>query len=154
MTRHEEITRRSFLSRGAVAGGAVVLGGAAGGALTGCSSSPSGAGASGTSGSTSGSGAGTPVRGGSLTVGIIADIDGFYPPANHWDTNGFLYANTVYDPLMAVAADGSIQPYLAQSMTSNSTFDTWTLTLRPGIKFSDGSALTAAVLQSNYAALA
>jgi len=94
------------------------------------------------------------VRGGSLTVGTLAEIDGFYPPANHWDTNGFLYANTVYDPLMAVAADGSIQPYLAQSMTSNSTFDTWTLTLRPGIKFNDGSPLNAAVLQSNYTALA
>ena len=84
------------------------------------------------------SGPGTPVRGGSLTVGTIAEIDGFYPPTNHWDTNGFLYANAVYDPLMAVAADGTIQPYLAKSMTANSTFDTWTMTLRPGIKFNDG----------------
>ncbi len=87
-------------------------------------------------------------------VGTIAEIDGFYPPVNHWDTNGFLYANAVFDPLMAVAADGSIEPYLAQSMTSNSTFDTWTMTLRPGIKFSDGSALTSAVVKANFEALA
>ena len=34
---------------------------------------------------------------------------------------------------MAVAADGSIQPYLAKTMTTNSTFDVWTMTLRPGV---------------------
>ena len=72
------------------------------------------------------------MRGGTLTIGTIAEIDGFYPPTNHWDTNGFLYANAVYDPLMAMAADGTIQPYLAQSMTPNATFDVWTMTLRPG----------------------
>ena len=93
------------------------------------------------------------MRGGALTIGTIAEIDGFYPPTNHWDTNGFLYANTVYDPLMAVAADGSIQPYLAKSMTSNSTFDVWTMTLRPDIKFNDGSALTSAVVKANFEAL-
>ena len=105
------------------------------------------------SGSKPGVGSGNPVRGGSLTVAVLADIDGFYPPTNHWDTNGFNYANAIYDPLMAVAADGSIQGYLAQSMTPNSTFDTWTMTLRSGIKFHDGSDLTAAVVKANYDAL-
>ena len=81
-------------------------------------------------------------------------IDGFYPPTNHWDTNGFLYANAVFDPLMAVAANGTIQGYLASGMTSNSTFDTWTMTLRPGIKFNDGSALTSTVVKTNFEALA
>ena len=38
-------------------------------------------------------------------------------------------------------------------MTSNSTFKTWTMTLRPGIKFNDGSALTAAVVKANFTAL-
>lgn len=95
-------------------------------------------------------GTGTPVRGGSLTVGTLAEIDGFYPPTNHWDTTGFLYANTVYDPLMAIAADGTVKPYLAQSITSNATYDAWTMTLRPGVLFSDGSALTSAVVKANY----
>ena len=39
-------------------------------------------------------------------------------------------------------------------MTPNSTYDTWTMTLRPGVKFSDGSALTSAVVAANYHALA
>ncbi len=39
-------------------------------------------------------------------------------------------------------------------MTPNSTFDVWTMTLRPGIKFNDGSALTSAVVKANFEALA
>ena len=149
-----EISRRSFLSRGAAVGGAVMLGAGAGGVLAGCSSGSSGSTAT-TSGSGSkpGVGTGKPVRGGSLTVGIIAEIDGFYPGTAHWDTNGFIYANAIYDPLMAVAADGSIEPYLAQSMTANSTFDVWTMKLRPGIKFNDGSALNSSVVLANFKAL-
>jgi peptide/nickel transport system substrate-binding protein len=100
-----------------------------------------------------GVGTGKPKRGGTLTVGTIAEIDGFYPPSNHWDSNGFLYANTVFDPLMAVAADGSIQPYLCKSMTSNPTYTVWTMKLRPGIRFNDGSALTSTVVQSNFTQL-
>ncbi|MGA8724838.1 MAG: ABC transporter substrate-binding protein [Acidimicrobiales bacterium] len=152
MKGRREIDRRSFLSRSAVTGGAVALGAAAPAALAGCSSSSSGSPTT-SSGSKPGVGSGNPVRGGSLTVAVLADIDGFYPPTNHWDTNGFNYANAIYDPLMAVAADGTIQGYLAQSMTPNSTFDTWTMTLRSGIKFHDGSDLTAAVVKANYDAL-
>jgi ABC-type transport system substrate-binding protein len=148
------MNRRTFLSRGAATGGAVVLGAAASTALAGCSSGSSGTSSStAASGSKPGVGTGSPVRGGSLTVGTLAEIDGFYPPSNHWDTNGYIYANAVYDPLMAVAADGALEPYLAQSMTGNSTYDTWTMTLRPGVKFSDGSTLTSAVVKANFDAL-
>lgn len=155
MTSDNEFSRRTFLARGAATGGAVALGAGAASLLAGCSSGSTGSTTtSSATGSKPGVGTGTPVKGGSLTVGTLAEIDGFYPPANHWDTNGFLYANAVYDPLMAVAADGTIQPYLAQSMTPNATFDTWTMTLRPGIKFNDGSPLTAAVVKANYDALA
>jgi 4-phytase/acid phosphatase/peptide/nickel transport system substrate-binding protein len=83
----------------------------------------------------------------------MAEIDGFYPPSNHWDTNGLLYANAVYDPLMAVAANGTIKPYLAGSIASNAAQDTWTMTLRPDVLFSDGSALTASVVKANFDAL-
>jgi ABC-type transport system substrate-binding protein len=150
VSESHEIDRRTFLSQGAKVGGALVLAGAAGSALAACGSSSSGSSTTvPSSGSAPGVGTGTPVKGGSLTVGTVAEIDGFYPPSNHWDTNGFLYANTLYDPLCAIAADGSIQPYLCESVTPNATYDTWTMTLRPNIKFSDGSDLTAAVVVSN-----
>jgi ABC-type transport system substrate-binding protein len=150
----DALSRRTFLGRGAAVGGAVALGAGASSLLSGCSSSSTTPTSSPSSGHKPGIGVGPPVRGGTLTIGIIADIDGFYPPLNHWDTNGFLYANTIYDPLMAIAADGSIQPYLAESMTSNATYDAWTMRLRPGVTFSDGSALTSAVVAANYHALA
>ena len=154
MSEKNEFSRRTFIAKGAVAGGAVVLAGAAGSALAGCSSSTTSSSttAAGTS-SKPGYGVGTPVRGGSLTIGLVAEIDGFYPPNNHWDTNGYLYAQCLYDPLMAIAADGSIQPYLAASCTPNSTYDTYTMTLRPNVKFHDGSPLTSQVVVNNYTAL-
>ena len=140
--------RRTFLGRGAAVGGALALGGTA---ATGLSSCSSGAGSPSTpSGRAPTTG---PTRGGSLTVGTMAEIDGFSPSLNRWDTNGLLYANTVFDPLMAVALDGSIQPYLARTLTPNTTYDRWTLTLRPGVVFHDGSPLTAAVVKANFDAL-
>jgi peptide/nickel transport system substrate-binding protein len=146
----KEVSRRKFLSRGAAAAGVVAAAGVAGpGLLT--SGSPLGTAAASAAASSGkpGVGKGSPRRGGTAIIGTTADIDGFYPPANHWDVNGFLYANAVYDPLTAVAADGSIRPYLAQSVTSNADKTVWTITLRPNITFSDGSALDSTVLKNN-----
>ncbi len=148
------IDRRTFLGRAASVGGAAALGTVGATALAGCSDGPSSSGSA-TTASTRPrtTNRGAPVRGGSLSVGTMAEIDGFYPPSNHWDTNGLLYANTVYDPLMVVAADGTVRPYLAASLASNSSHDIWTMTLRPGVSFSDGSALTASVVKANFDAL-
>ena len=46
-------------------------------------------------------------------------------------------------PLAAFDADGQAQPYLAQSFTPSSDYRTWTVTMRPGITFHDGSPFTA-----------
>jgi peptide/nickel transport system substrate-binding protein len=154
MSDEHGISRRTFIARGAAAGGAVVLAGAAGTALSACSSSPSSSSSTTTaSGGKPGVGTGTPVNGGALSVGLLSEIDGFYPPQNHWDTSGYIYAQCLYDPLMAIAANGTIQPYLAESCTPNSTYETYTLTLRPNIKFNDGSALTSTVVANNFATL-
>lgn len=156
MTSGNELSRRSFLSRGAATGGLVMLGAGGASVVAGCSSSPStsSAGTTPSSGSKPGINTGTPKKGGSATMATAAEIDGFFPPSNHWDTNGFLYANTVYDPLMWVGADGTVQPYLAKSLTSNADSTVWTMTLRPGVKFSDGSDLTSTVVKNNFTVLA
>ena len=137
--------RRTFLGRSAAVGGSIMLAGAVGSAC--------GLTSGGSPTTTGGDAPQGPSYGGSLTVGTMAEIDGFLPSQNRWDTNGLLYANSVYDPLMAVAVDGSIQPYLAQSLTPNATFDQWTLVLRSGVRFHDGSPLTAAVVKANFDAL-
>jgi len=142
--------RRTFLGRGAATAGAVVLAGAAGTGLAACSSR---VGSTATTTAPSGT-TGAPRRGGSMTIGTMAEVDGFSPSQNRWDTNGLLYANTVYDPLMAVAEDGSIQPYLAEALTPNAAFDEWTLVLRPDVTFHDGTALTSTVVKHNFDALA
>jgi len=84
-----------------------------------------------------------PRTGGNLVVGTEAESDGLDPTRNLWDATGYLYAAAVYDPLAAVAGDGTIKPYLAQSITANADFTTWTITLRPNVSFSDGEPLDA-----------
>jgi len=152
----KRISRRRFLSSSAATGGVVALGVGGGSLLAACSSGSSSTGSSttaGSSGGTPGVSTAKPKLGGTAVIGTTADIDGFFPPANHWDVNGYLYANTIYDPLTAIAADGSIQPYLAETITPNATYTQWTLTLRSGITFSDGSPLTAQVVVNNFDAL-
>lgn len=67
-------------------------------------------------------------------------------PHNH-SGGGTSYLRPVYDSLFDRAADGSIQPVLADSYTVDGK--QVTITLKPGIVFSDGSPLTAEVAARN-----
>jgi peptide/nickel transport system substrate-binding protein len=143
--------RRAFLARGATGAAALGLAGVGLPALLeGCgSSTPSAPRLS----STPGVSTATPKRGGSITVGLNSEIDGFLPSASHFDNSGLTYANTIFDTLTVVAADGSAKPYLAQSVTPNPDMTVWTITLRPGVTFHDGSPLNADVLKANFDSL-
>jgi peptide/nickel transport system substrate-binding protein len=91
-----------------------------------------------------------PRSGGNLIVGTEAEVaSGFDPTASLWDATGYLYANTVFDPLMALAADGTPTPYLAQSLTANVDSTQWTFRLRPAVKFVDGELFDADALVLN-----
>jgi peptide/nickel transport system substrate-binding protein len=90
-----------------------------------------------------------PKRGGSITFGIDTEEGGFDPTSARWDEGGYLYGRTVFDPLAIVTASGNLEPYLAESITSNPDFTLYTITLRPGISFHDGTPLNAAALQLN-----
>ncbi len=131
--------RRSFLAGGlALGAGAAVLG------------SEGGAGASLTNGpGRNGIATGKPVQGGSVTMGIDTEESGFDPTSARWDEGGFLYGRTVFDPIAIVNAQGQVEPYLAQSITSNADFTSFTITLKPGIVFHDGTALDSSVLHLN-----
>ncbi len=90
-----------------------------------------------------------PRTGGSVTFGIDTEESGFNPSTARWDEGGFLYGRTVFDPIAIVNAAGGVEPYLAQSITSNDDFTQFTITLRPGISFHDGTPLDANALHLN-----
>ena len=60
--------------------------------------------------------------------------------------------NAVFESLTTKAENGKIVPYLAKSVEPSADFKTWTVTLRPGIKFHDGEELTSKTLQMNVLA--
>jgi ABC-type transport system substrate-binding protein len=145
--------RRTFLSRGAAGAGFLALGGLGAAALDACSNPSTTGSTAPPSTANAGIGKGTPRRGGTLTVGVNSEIDGFLPAVNHWDNSGYDYANAVFDTLTRVAADGTAQPHLAESVVANSDGTVWTITLRPSVVFHDGSPLTSDVLVANFQAL-
>ncbi len=91
-----------------------------------------------------------PVKGGSLIYGLEADTSGgFCLYKAQLAIGGIQVARTIYDTLTLPGADGKIHPYLAESVMGTKNNTVWTIKLRPGIKFHDGSPLTAAVVKDN-----
>jgi ABC-type transport system substrate-binding protein len=81
--------------------------------------------------------------GGKVIMATEAEIDGFDPTKNRFDITGLSYAETVYDPLATYGKDRKVHPYLAESITPNADYTTWTVKVRSGVKFHDGDPLTA-----------
>ncbi len=138
------IGRRRFLAAGVVAAGAL--------AAADLQPSPAQAEALGRTNGPGRNGVSTakPHRGGSLTYGIDSEEQGFDPTTAEWDENGYMYGMTVFDPLTAVTTTGEVVPYLAESVTPNSDFTSWTITMRPGITFHDGTPCDASALYTNF----
>jgi peptide/nickel transport system substrate-binding protein len=93
---------------------------------------------------------GTPVPGGQLAVGVEAETAGWQPCVDSASESGTMVYISVYDQLMVRSEDGSVKPWLAESLTPSEDKLTWTLKLRPNVKFHDGTALDSAALKSNF----
>jgi ABC-type transport system substrate-binding protein len=145
--------RRTFLTRGATTVGSLALAGSAPALLAACGGSTTTPPSTTKRLGTPGVSTATPVRGGTVTIGVSSEIDGFLPASSHFDATGLTYANAVFDTLTSVAADASIRPHLAASVTPNADLTVWTVTLRPNVEFHDGSPLTADVVLQNFKAL-
>ncbi len=149
----DRIDRRSFLARGAATGAGIAVVGASGGLLAACSSgssSPSATGSSGTGSHPDGVSTATPKKGGALIFGVDAEEKGFSTTQGTFDEVGIMYARTVFDPLMILSASGTPQPYLAQSVTPNSDYTVWTITMRPNLVFHNGAPCDAAAVAANF----
>ena len=96
----------------------------------------------------------TPKKGGSLVFGVDAEESGFDPTQARFDEVGVMYARTVFDPLTIITANGDWAPYLAESVVPNSSYTSWTITLRPNVTFHDGTPCNGAALVTNLEAQA
>jgi peptide/nickel transport system substrate-binding protein len=85
---------------------------------------------------------GTPVAGGTLRVGLEADVDGLDPTASALAVSGLTMAAAVFDPLFTFNQAGEVVPYLAESIEPSADFMQWTMKLRAGVTFHDGTPLT------------
>jgi peptide/nickel transport system substrate-binding protein len=63
--------------------------------------------------------------------------------------NRALYYQAVYDTLLRVTSDGTIEPYLATDYAYDEDGTTLTLTIRDDVTFTDGTDLTADVVKQN-----
>ncbi len=84
-----------------------------------------------------------PKRGGILRLGQLGDVKSFDGPTIS-DNNSIWTMLLIYDQLTRPTADGrSVEPSLAQSWDISADGKTYTFHLRPGVKFHDGSPVTA-----------
>ncbi len=94
-----------------------------------------------------------PKMGGTLTVGTLSDVPNYHifnGSDGKLDASGFCVANALYDPLFVMSANGKTAlPMLALSATPNSNYTTWTIALRRGVQFHNGTNFDAAAVVAN-----
>jgi peptide/nickel transport system substrate-binding protein len=115
--------------------------------LAACSAGASSSGA-GTSSSSGGSSSST---GGTLTLGLLTPATTFEAPDMNW-ANESPYGQAVYDTLLQASPSGAIEPHLATAWSYNAAKTVLTLTLRTGVKFTDGAAFDASTAAANLEA--
>jgi peptide/nickel transport system substrate-binding protein len=94
--------------------------------------------------------AGPPQYGGKMTYGIEAETtNGYCLAEGQLAISGIQVARSIYDTLTVPDGDGNFQPFLAESLTPNADYTEWTVQLREGVTFHDGSPLTAEVVKNN-----
>lgn len=88
--------------------------------------------------------------GGTITYGLEAETGGGWCiPRAQLATSGTEVASAVYDTLMVPNADGRMVPYLAKTVVHDPAYTVWTITLRDGVTFHDGTPLTADAVKQN-----
>jgi len=117
--------------------------------ITGCGGKTSSGGSSAPAadaGSTSSAASGTEasgqmVEGGDFIKGVSTEAPGFDPFTTQTADARSIFFN-IYEGLMATEPDGSFSPALADSCQASDDLQTYTFTLRQGVKFHNGNELT------------
>lgn len=92
----------------------------------------------------------TPKVGGTVSMGMFSETQGLDPVVtNGGGTTGSTEVAAFFDTIMRFDTDTKkYVPQTAESLTPNAEFSEWTLKLRPGIKFSDGTDYDAAAVEA------
>jgi peptide/nickel transport system substrate-binding protein len=92
-----------------------------------------------------------PVRGGSISIGVLTEIAGLDPTMlTSSGTTGGIEAAAIYDTVMRYdPATKRYEGRTAASLDANSDFTEWTLRLKPNIRFTDGTAYDAEAVKFN-----
>ncbi len=94
---------------------------------------------------------GAPKEGGTLTYGAFSEPTSLDPAkAIAAVTTGGVELVNIYDSLMRYdAAADAVVPQMATALDHDASYSTWTLTLRDGVTFSDGTPLDAAAVKAS-----
>jgi peptide/nickel transport system substrate-binding protein len=84
-----------------------------------------------------------------LTFGVEAETTNYCLSSSQLAISGIQVVAAVYDTLTAPNAKGESVPYLAKSVDHSADLTEWTIRLRDGVRFHDGTPLDAAALKLN-----
>jgi peptide/nickel transport system substrate-binding protein len=95
-----------------------------------------------------------PQRGGTLTYLLEAESDTWDIPGANCAVACITVMNAVADPLLIVNEDNELEPFLLESFDVSDDFTTWTLNMRDGVVFHDGTPVDGAAIQRNLIEMA
>lgn len=84
-----------------------------------------------------------PVMGGNLSVGIAQDLDDTLDPHQMISAGTREVLFNIFEGLVKPDSDGNLLPAVAESYDVSDTGDSFTFTLRDGVKFHNGNTVTA-----------
>lgn len=93
---------------------------------------------------------GDPVMGGSVSMGIEAETNTWLPGEVLSSSAGDMIQLALFDPLLSRGDDGDMHPFLAESIEPNDDLTVWTVKLREGVQFHDGTPLNAEAMKYNF----
>ena len=87
---------------------------------------------------------GTPQTGGTVVMAVTAETNGWNPALAQWADAGNFVGSSFLEPLFVYNAEGDIVPWLAESAEPDNDYaQNWTIHLRHGIMFQDGTEMKA-----------
>jgi peptide/nickel transport system substrate-binding protein len=95
----------------------------------------------------------SPAPGGHVTISGDAEVSNpWTPAAMRCDSYCYTRARTFFDQLAVFGDDGQVHGMLAESIEPNADYTEWTIRIREGISFTDGSPVNAAAVIYNLQA--